>query len=198
MNAIQRIFSRPAVAITAFCLLAIACTSIVTKQDWDARHGPVVPHETFPADCRLCHVGNGWHEIRADFTFDHEAETGVPLEGAHADAACLRCHNDRGDVAQFAARGCAGCHVDVHRGQLGSSCQTCHDESTWRPSEQIARHNQTRMPLVGAHVAVACFRCHPGAQVGNFAGASPECITCHTDDLARGRRDSRGQPHDHR
>lgn len=185
METMRSVVRRPGVVIAVFCFIAIACTSLVQKQDWSDRNGPVVPHASFPADCRLCHVGNGWSEIREDFEFDHAAETGVELTGAHARAACLRCHNDRGDVATFAARGCVGCHIDPHRGQLGTECQTCHNEQTWQPFEQIAMHDRTRMPLMGAHVAVACFRCHPGAEVGNFAGASPECLTCHSADLAR-------------
>ena len=32
----------------------------------------------------------------------------VALRGAHAQAGCLLCHNDRGPVQQFAARGCGG------------------------------------------------------------------------------------------
>jgi hypothetical protein len=95
------------------------------------------------------------------------------------------CHNDRGPVAQFAARGCSGCHQDPHKQQLGRECTNCHDERTWRPQGQIAMHNQTRMPLIGAHTSVACWRCHPGAQVGNFVGASPKCEHCHQQDLAR-------------
>lgn len=151
---------------------------------WDAR-GPVVPHDTFPADCSLCHVGDDWHTIRDDFTFDHLAETGVALRGAHADAECLRCHNDRGPVVSFANRGCGGCHDDVHRGELGRECASCHDERDWRPDEQISLHQRTRFPLIGAHAAAACWRCHPGAQTGNFTRVDTECVTCHAEDLAR-------------
>lgn len=171
--------------VVAALLLWVACSSLVQRQGWDPAHGPVVPHDTFPADCSLCHVGGDWHTLRADFQFDHERQAGVPLHGAHTDAQCLFCHNDRGPVAAYAARGCAGCHDDPHRGQLGRQCQDCHDERTWRPHEQIARHDRTRFPLVGAHAATACFRCHPGAQVGNFAGASPECQHCHGPDASR-------------
>ncbi len=176
--------SRVALAVV-LATLAVACASLVPRQGWDQGHGPVVPHRTFPADCSLCHVGGSWTEIRPDFEYDHEAETGVSLRGAHEHASCLRCHNDRGPVEQFAARGCGGCHVDVHRANLGKDCQDCHTETNWRPDAMIARHDRTRFPLVGAHVATACFRCHPGAQVGNFAGADPNCLTCHTQDLAR-------------
>lgn len=157
--------------------------SVLTHQWWRER-GPVVPHDTFPADCSLCHTSEGWRTLRADFAFDHEKETGVALVGAHEAAECLRCHNDRGPVQVFAAKGCAGCHEDVHRAQLGNDCKACHDETNWRPNEQIAAHNRTRFPLVGAHVAAACWRCHPGAQVGNFARADTSCVACHTQDLA--------------
>lgn len=166
-------------------LLVVACVNLVPRPGWDPSLGPVVPHDSFPADCSLCHTGSDWHTLRADFAFDHEARTGVPLRGAHAAAPCLLCHNDRGPAGQFAARGCGGCHADPHLGRLGAGCDDCHDERTWGVREAIARHDLTRFPLVGAHVAAACWRCHPGAQVGNFAGASPECARCHDDDYVR-------------
>lgn len=178
-------------ALLVLCVLygALAC-AIQPRQDvepheWWHERGPVVPHSSFPDDCSLCHVGERWSELRDDFEFDHGAETGVVLEGSHADAECLRCHNDRGPVALFAARGCAGCHENVHRGQLGVNCQDCHDQSTWRPREQIEMHNRTRLPLVGAHAGTPCWACHDGAQVGDFAYEDPACIACHRDDLAR-------------
>ncbi|MBZ0153343.1 MAG: hypothetical protein K8J09_17600 [Planctomycetes bacterium] len=174
---------RSLLAAFAF-LLAVACATFVPQQGWNPAAGPVVPHDSFPADCSLCHQGGNWHTLRADFTFDHAKETGVPLAGAHAQAGCLLCHNDRGPVAKFAARGCAGCHADPHSGQLGANCGDCHDERAWRPREMIERHDRTRFPLVGAHAAAACFRCHPGAQVGNFAGAPIECIACHQANFA--------------
>ena len=72
---------------------------------WWAGLGPVLPHDTFPADCSLCHVGDKWNTLKPDFSFDHEQETGVALDGAHQQARCLRCHNDRGPVAVFRAKG---------------------------------------------------------------------------------------------
>ncbi len=166
-------------------LLPLACM-LGPQHAWEDRHGPVVPHDTFPADCSMCHESGSWHRLRAGFTFDHGERTGVPLRGAHANAKCLRCHNDRGPVARFAQRGCAGCHEDVHRGQLGKRCESCHDEQRdWRPSAAIADHRATRFPLVGAHASTACFRCHPGAEVGNFVRADTRCESCHQSDLAR-------------
>jgi len=175
-------------ALTLFALaFVVACTSLFSRprQGWNESYGPVVPHDSFPADCALCHAGENWHTIREDFEFDHEASTGTPLHGVHARVPCLLCHNDRGPVQRFAAQGCAGCHVDVHRAQLGQSCDDCHDETTWQPREAIARHNQTRFPLVAAHAATACVRCHPGAPVANFSGADTACATCHSSDLLR-------------
>ncbi|MFT5734664.1 MAG: hypothetical protein ACJAZN_002473 [Planctomycetota bacterium] len=152
---------------------------------WWKEQGPVVPHETFPASCDLCHEPGSWVKLRADFTFDHEKETGVALEGAHAAARCLRCHNDRGPVASFAARGCAGCHEDVHEGMQGQSCDTCHEQQSWRVVGAITDHARTRFPLVGAHAATACRRCHEGIEAGVLAPLDVECISCHQADLAR-------------
>jgi hypothetical protein len=174
--------------VLALALVAvIACNVVAPPHGWPQDRGPVVPHDTFPADCSLCHLPGGWHAIRPDFEYDHAAETGVALGGAHREARCLRCHNDRGPVAAFAQRGCGGCHVDPHRAELGARCEDCHGEQTWRPREQIERHARTRLPLSGAHAAVACFACHPGAQASNFAGLDPRCDTCHQRDLGRAR-----------
>ncbi|MCX5660126.1 MAG: cytochrome c3 family protein [Planctomycetota bacterium] len=163
----------------------VACSSYVTNQGWDRSHGPVVPHDSFPADCALCHVSENWHTLRKDFKFDHLKQTGTPLNGAHAQATCLRCHNDRGPVQRFSAKGCSGCHTDIHRTRLGNQCQTCHTEQTWVPKDIIARHNRTRFPLTGGHVAVSCTSCHKGAAVGNFEPIDTQCASCHIQDYNR-------------
>ena len=43
---------------------------------WWVGLGPVLPHDSFPADCSLCHVGQEWNTLTEEFQFDHEAETG--------------------------------------------------------------------------------------------------------------------------
>lgn len=172
----------------AASLVVAACVSSgadsASLRLWWAGFGPVLPHETFPGDCQLCHAGGDWSSLRTDFEFDHEAETGVPLLGAHADASCIRCHNDRGPVSIFAQRGCAGCHEDVHQGSLGSTCEDCHTETNWYPRGQHELHRNTRFPLVGVHAVTACHRCHPGAEAGRFTPTDTECVTCHASDLA--------------
>lgn len=173
----------------ALTFLLVACIAhnqeAVKRHLWWAGVGPVLPHDTFPGDCALCHVGTNWQTLTDDFHFDHEAETGVPLLGAHARATCLRCHNDRGPVAVFARAGCGGCHEDVHLGQLARSCDECHQQQTWEPVGQIALHQQTRFPLIGVHAATACHRCHPGIEVGKILPVDVECLTCHQSDLAQ-------------
>lgn len=160
-------------------------TESVKQHLWWAGLGPVLPHESFPSDCALCHEGNDWQGVREDFRFDHHAETGVALEGAHERAGCILCHNDRGPVAVFASRGCAGCHEDLHQGQLGQDCTRCHQERTWMPRGQVELHLRTRFPLIGVHASTACYRCHQGADVGRFVPTDTECLTCHRSDLAR-------------
>jgi hypothetical protein len=181
--------SIPQLALIAVVAGLAACMAPDTKSGerhrWWAGLGAVLPHDTFPADCKLCHVGDGWNVLRSDFRFDHLKETGVPLNGAHAAASCLRCHNDRGPVSVFASKGCAGCHGDIHQGDLGPDCTRCHGEETWQPSDPVALHQRTRFALTGVHVAVACHRCHPGASVGNFVPTDTECVTCHRRDLLR-------------
>jgi len=41
------------------------------RHRWWAGLGPVLPHDSFPGDCALCHQGIGWNELRDDFSFDH-------------------------------------------------------------------------------------------------------------------------------
>ncbi len=165
-------------------LVVGACVVPVPPHGWRADRGPVLPHDTFPADCGICHVTGDWHTLRPDFTFDHTAETGWPLAGGHFGAECLLCHNDRGPAGVAASRGCGGCHEDPHQGHLGALCESCHFEERWRPREAIAAHASTRFPLTGAHAVTACFACHPGAEIGNFQRVDTRCASCHRTDAA--------------
>jgi hypothetical protein len=182
---------RPLLAVSILAYLVVACVAsgpqdgAVPQNGWWQGNGPVIPHESFPTDCALCHIGEKWQALSAGFHYDHLAETGVPLEGSHARARCLRCHNDRGPVTDFSSKGCAGCHEDVHFGLLGPDCTDCHQQLTWEPVGMILRHEETRFPLRGVHASVSCRRCHPGAEVGIFVPTDTECLTCHRADLAR-------------
>ena len=136
---------------------------------WNKDWGPLVPHTTFPRDCSLCHVSRRWDVLREDFKFDHLKETGHKLEGAHADASCLRCHNDRGPARLFSARGCGGCHIDPHKSTMGRDCTRCHGQESWQlrttQGRQVADHARTRFPLTGMHAVLRCDQCHLKANV---------------------------------
>ncbi len=170
-------------------LLAVACV-VASNPDseaphgWSGANGIVVPHDSFPADCMLCHQKGGWSNLRADFTFDHEASTGVKLEGAHERAQCLRCHNDRGPVSLFSSQGCAGCHEDTHQGDFGNQCASCHEQDNWSLRDELALHNRTRFPLVGSHAALQCTTCHPSGELGNWKSLDVACANCHLDQLS--------------
>ena len=171
-------------AFAASC--ALFKTADTPRSGWNEEAwGPVLPHGSFPAECELCHVTNTWTEIKPDFVFDHEAETGVALLGAHADGACLRCHNDRGPVQQFAQLGCRGCHVDPHEGALGDRCASCHTERSWSPEGVTVMHLEVGFPLYGAHASTSCDQCHPNARSQDFRGAPTTCVECHLDDRQR-------------
>ena len=186
MNTTLRKFG---VGLLLWALLAAACairgSESVPRHLWWSGLGPVLPHDSFPADCSLCHVSNEWQTLKPEFAYDHEKETGYPLRGAHAHALCLRCHNDRGPAGTFATQGCGGCHADLHRGGFGTECTRCHTETSWEPFGMVELHDHTRLPLVGVHAVTQCWRCHPGGEVGKFVPADPECSSCHASDLAR-------------
>jgi len=167
-------------AVLAACS---ALSSIAPRQRWNQKWGPMVPHTTFPTTCDLCHVAERWDVIKDDFSFDHLEETGVPLLGAHDEAACIRCHNDRGPVKAYVQRGCGGCHADPHQGALGVDCESCHDEYTnWAAVGMIADHSSTRFPLIGTHAITPCENCHQNSSIGTYRDAPAQCHLCHQDE----------------
>jgi len=182
----QQSFARIAalILLLAWTLLSVQCQQLFPPQGWNRRWGTMVPHTTFPGDCGICHVSERWDVIREDFHFDHGMETGYVLEGAHADAACLRCHNDRGPVMTYLARGCSGCHVDFHQGTLGMECTRCHTQDNWLPSGLVLDHARTRFPLAGPHAVAPCESCHEQAPEGLYRGAPVECHFCHQEEAA--------------
>ncbi len=86
----HRLHKRTGWILTALCLysVAVACVSMVRTDPqthgWWKGLGPVMPHDSFPADCSMCHVGGSWHTLREDFVFDHEKETGLYTGNARA------------------------------------------------------------------------------------------------------------------
>ncbi len=143
--------------------------------------------------CETCHSTASWRGARTD-SFDH-ARTDYPLEGRHAAVTCESCHA-RGQPLRLAHARCLDCHADVHAGQLahrtdGGRCESCHDVAGFRPARfGLAEHATTAYPLAGAHLAVACDRCHraavpPGDRAGKAAVqlhlTATRCSECHRD-----------------
>jgi hypothetical protein len=142
-------------------------------------HALATRHGTALA-CGSCHSEhNGrpfdlisWRSMGGRDRFDH-AQTGWPLEGAHARQRCEACHTARlvTDAAVRADRSlsvartylglgtaCASCHLDEHRGRVGPRCERCHTVEAWKPAR--FDHARTRFPLTGRHAALRCAQCH--------------------------------------
>lgn len=159
-------------------------------------------------DCRDCHTEQSFSTIPvATSRFNHK-ETGFPLRGRHQKLECAACH-DTGlppsevlrDRKGIKADQCIACHEDPHEGRFGTSCASCHSESSFH---EVAisldfDHDQTDFPLLGRHRAVdcrlcheegftvpvaheSCQSCHEDYHKGEFVrdGKGPDCRECHT------------------
>ncbi len=157
-------------------------------------------------DCAACHTEAGFKPAK----FDHTARTKFPLDGRHSGTACVACHKTAAAQANVplakrivefrgAKKECVTCHVDVHKGTLGPTCETCHGTSSFRLS--AFQHPRRPEFFLGAHAGVTCEKCHlpekgsaaPGSGSGLVKGLPPppasrqyrgvafECATCHKD-----------------
>ena len=151
--------------------------------------------------CASCHNTAGWAKVEGG-NFDHD-RTGFALRGAHRAVECDACHKP-GRPRQMAHARCTDCHQDRHAGQLanrpdGGRCESCHDVQAFKPARfGPDDHARTRLPLAGAHLAVACDDCHQEvprerlralgfARDGGSGAteqlrfASTACVECHRD-----------------
>jgi hypothetical protein len=132
------------------------------------------PHQNrFGPLCATCHVVEGWKAVKpqGEAAGFHD-KTRYSLRGAHVKVACKACHGPyegqlRARYKDMAFSACTDCHQDAHLGQLGkkgtpqAACDRCHAVQGWVPVRfDLAEHQKTRYPLVEAHMAVACDRCH--------------------------------------
>ncbi len=138
------------------------------------------PHGPISIPCQNCHSYTSWKPIRSNPEFNHD-QTGYPLRGMHAKVACTQCHSNL--VFKKVGTQCSDCHADIHRRQFGSNCASCHTVKGWHVSISQIRDHQNRFPLVGAHALLQCEDCHKNAAVGQFAGLSTACISCHQKDF---------------
>lgn len=123
-------------------------------------------------DCASCHDQSSWER-----SFDHLAETGYALLGAHADSPCTSCHTD--GFEKPVAIECAGCHAsdDPHQETL-PECADCHGQTAW-DTEQRFNHDLVSFALVGLHRVTSCEQCHDSLV---FSPLPDQCADCHEDD----------------
>jgi hypothetical protein len=141
------------------------------------------------ASCHSDHKGLDYPLIRwtPPASFDHGKDTGFNLTGAHVAADCGACHKQRPRYMGL-KQACASCHEDVHKGQLGANCASCHTTGAFRPAAGFS-HAKTEFPLDGKHESVACAGCHKAGAGGVVAYALKgfeRCTGCH-EDPHRGR-----------
>lgn len=140
------------------------------------------PHGPISIPCENCHTSTSWKPIRGLPEFDHN-RTAFPLRGAHAKVACTQCHTDL--VFKNAGTRCSDCHADIHRNQFGTNCERCHTVNGWEVRTRELEQHENRFPLLGAHATLECVDCHKDEAVGQFAGLSTNCLSCHTADFQK-------------
>jgi hypothetical protein len=143
-----------------------------------SRQGLDAPLPSRGTRCAPCHSVSGW----ATVAFPHQ-RTGFPLKGLHSKVDCKACHPV--DFVQTVPQACSGCHKDVHTGQLGGRCESCHDENSWRANFSVESHRLTNFPLTGRHAIIPCESCHPAAAQQAFSRSTVECAACHMADYTK-------------
>ena len=135
--------------------------------------------------CEKCHTPRTW--TNQSEIFRAHNRTRFPLFAVHATVDCARCHqNQKPQEYVTTPTTCGACHLKNYlaaqhpnhaQSSFSTRCEDCHSmtASAWKTT-RFTDHSLTRFPLAGAHLAVACERCHPG---GRFSGTSLACYSCH-------------------
>ncbi len=155
------------------------------------------------ASCDKCHTSTDFKKAPK---FSHKTMAKFPLTGEHKKLACAKCHAEVNDndtasdafpkpraktymqMTDIAHGNCTACHDDVHHGDFGKNCTSCHVTDGWKVIKQTAEdfgfHDKTDFPLRGEHTAVACRSCHGPfrGEAAKFKGVKHKsCADCHTD-----------------
>ena len=141
------------------------------------------PHGPLSFACEDCHVPDSWKVMPVPAKFDHR-KTKFALKGQHDQVKCMDCHTSLTFKFAKSSSRCADCHQDVHRGELGATCDRCHSPQAWLVPDMIQKHASTSFPLVGAHATVPCQQCHASQEKHEFVGLRTDCFGCHQQDFA--------------
>lgn len=161
------------------------------------------PHEgKLGEECASCHGQSK--------AFDHVGEfhhKRFPIDGAHAELACVKCHDKSGahsiEVLRDSdpePRRCAACHGDPHgRDQKAmplaqaNDCAVCHSTTKFRGATfDVTAHARIGVDLSGAHARTACASCHTEtraesvARNGAIDAPMKRCTDCHAQEHAQG------------
>jgi hypothetical protein len=190
------------------CHTTITRGGPVAKASVDFR-GPKVACATCHADPHKAELGTACERCHSARTFAVAKYTHPRAQelftGQHAALACEKCHQPGplaataktpAKVAMAGRRftdtptACASCHKDVHLGQVGTECQTCHSIEAAKFAPDRFSHDTASFRLTGAHAPLACEKCH-ATETGTFAGGTgtamrlknigTTCATCHKD-----------------
>ena len=133
-------------------------------------------------ECRNCHTehkGRDGRIVKLDEkTFDH-TQTDFALFAKHRQTQCASCHKPT-TKHRDAPSNCSDCHRkdDRHKDTLGSKCESCHNENSWKQSS--FEHAKTKFPLLLRHTKTKCNECH--TDLLHFANTSRDCLSCHNKD----------------
>ncbi len=152
-------------------------------------------------DCSKCHSTEVvFKETRKQF--DHEPAK-FKLTGAHRRVACEKCHV-AGVFRGLRFDACSSCHKAPHRHELAPACTSCHVTDAW--TTRTIEHGRTGFALVGAHIQVACAKCHTSGVRNPLRydrcsachvnlhrdSVKEDCRKCHTENSFRGAKFDHG------
>ena len=166
--------SRPVWPVLLCAIGVMAPPGTVSAQD--------SPHGKLSFACEECHVPDSWKAMPVPAKFDHR-KTKFILGGRHGQVNCMDCHTSLTFKFKKSASRCVDCHEDVHRGELGATCDRCHSPQSWIVPDMIQKHVSTRFSLVGVHATVPCQECHTNQQKNEFVGLRTDCFGCHQEDF---------------
>ena len=152
-------------------ILSLLLTTMVFAQK--SPHG-----DSFALSCEDCHNPDSWKIDLKTLTFNH-GTTNFSLVGQHKAVSCRQCHQSL--EFKQAGKECIDCHTDMHNQTVGPDCGRCHTPVSWVVNNISEIHQQSRFPLVGAHVTADCYDCHANATSNLllFGPLGVECIDCH-------------------